>query len=124
MNPKRTRRSMLVVLAAVSAAGWAVVAHANDADYDVPTQVVKFADLNLDSTVGASSLYRRIESAADRVCGGPRSTRELSRAVPFDACKVQAIGRAVDAVNSRGLTSLYLAKTGKAEKPLMIAKAP
>jgi UrcA family protein len=87
MMPKITRAPMLVLLAAVSAAGWSVAAHAGDDDYNMPTQVVKFADLNLGSVMGASSLYHRIESAAERVCGGSPGTRELSRAARFDTCK-------------------------------------
>jgi UrcA family protein len=88
----------------------------------VPKQVVRFADLNLDSLTGASTLYRRIEGAAERVCGGPRDVRELSIAVRFSSCKERAIERAVDAVNSSVLTSLHLAKTGRADKPITIAK--
>jgi UrcA family protein len=122
MMPKGTCGTMLVLLAAVGACGWTVAAHAGDADYDVPKQVVRFADLNLDSMMGASSLYHRIESAAERVCGGSLGTRELSRAVPFDFCKAQAIGRAIDSVQSTVLTSIYLAKTGRAEKRLTVAE--
>src|SRR5580692_7395974 len=121
MMPKTIRGPMLVLLAALSVSGWSVAAHADAADYDVPRQVVKFADLNPDSMTGATSLYHRIESAAERVCGGSRDTRELSRAAPFNSCKAQAIGRAVDAVHSRGLTSLYLTKTGRPRKSLIVA---
>jgi UrcA family protein len=124
MNAQRAYGSMLVLLATVGAIGWTAVARAGDADYDVPKQVVKFADLNLDSLMGASSLYRRIESAAERVCGAPLDVRELSIAVRFNSCKEQAIKRAVNAVNSSVLTSLHLAKTGRAEKPFTIAKVP
>ena len=124
MMLKTTRGPVLVLLAALSAAGWSMVAHANDADYDVPWQVVEFADLNLDSTMGTTSLYHRIEFAAERVCGGSRGARELSRAARFNSCKAQAVGRAVDAVHSKALTSLYLTKTSRQGKLLTVAMAP
>ena len=122
MNTQRTYGWMLGMLVTVGATGWTGVACAADADYDVPKQVVKFADLNLDSSVGASTLYRRIKSAADRVCGGPVDVRELSFAAHVNSCKERAIEGAVKSVNSSVLTSLHLAKTGRAEKPMTLAK--
>lgn len=48
------------------------------------TEVVRFADLNLDDSNGADRLIERIHGAAERVCGvryGPQTAgyRELSR---------------------------------------------
>jgi len=122
MNAQRAYRWMPVLLATVGAIGWTAVARAGAADYDVPMQVVKYADLNLDSLAGASTLYRRIERAADWVCGSPLDVREFSISVRLRSCKEQAIERAVNAVNSTALTSLHLAKTGRAEKPITMAK--
>jgi UrcA family protein len=122
MNTQRTYGWMLGLLATVGAIGWTGVAFAGDAANDVLTQVVKFADLNLDTSVGASTLYRRIESAADRVCGGPIDVRELAFAVRLKSCKEQAIEGAVKSVNSTVLTSIHLAKTGRAEKPMTLAR--
>jgi UrcA family protein len=121
MNTQRVYRWMPVLLAAVSAVGWTAAAQASDADHDIPRQVVKFADLNLDSVAGASTLYRRIESAAELVCDDPSGGRGLSAVISLNTCKAQAIGRAVDSVNSVVLTSLYLAKTGRADKPITMA---
>jgi UrcA family protein len=123
MNAKGAYRWMPVLLAITGAIGWTAVARAGDTDYDVPKQLVTFADLNLNSLEGASSLYRRIEQAADRVCGGPVDMRELSVAARINSCKVRSVERAVDAVNSTVLTSLHLAKTGRTEKPITMAKA-
>ena len=66
MNAKGAYRWMPVLLAITGAIGWTAVARAGDTDYDVPKQLVTFADLNLNSLEGASSLYRRIEQAAVR----------------------------------------------------------
>ena len=122
MNAKGAYKWMPVMLAIVGAAGWTSAAHACNADYDVPKQLVKFADLNLNSLEGASTLYRRIEQAAERVCGGPVDMRELAVAVRISSCKVHSVERAVDAVNSTVLTSLHLAKTGRTEKPITMAR--
>ena len=122
MNAKGAYKWMPVLLAITGAIGWAAVARAGDAGYDVPKQAVKFADLNLNSLEGASTLYRRIEQAAEHVCGGPTDIRELSAAVRVSSCKVHSVERAVDAVNSTVLTSLYLAKTRRAEKPITMAR--
>jgi UrcA family protein len=122
MNAKGAYKWMPVLLAIVGAIGWTAGARAGDAAYDVPKQVVKYADLNLNSLEGASILYRRIEQAAERVCGGPLDMRELSAAVRLSSCKVHSIERAVDAVNSTVLTSVHLAKTGRTEKPITMAK--
>jgi UrcA family protein len=122
MNAKSAYKWMPVLLAVTGAIGWTAVARAGDAGYDVPQQVVRFADLNLNSMEGASTLYRRIEQAAERVCGGPLDIRELSVAARLTSCKVQSVERAVGAVNSTVLTSLHLAKTGRTEKPITMAK--
>jgi UrcA family protein len=121
MNTQRAYGWMPVLLAAAGAIGWTAAAHASDADYDIPRQVVKFADLDLDSVAGASTLYRRIESAADRVCDEPSGGRGLSAVIGLNTCKAQAIRRAVYSVNSAALTGLYLAKTGRADKPITMA---
>jgi UrcA family protein len=124
MNAQRAYGWMPVLVATMVAIGWTTAARAGAADYDVPEQVVNFADLDLNSSMGASTLYRRIEAAAERVCGGAPNGRELSIAARFSSCKEQAIARAVNVVNSSFLTSLYLAKTGRADKPITIAKVP
>jgi UrcA family protein len=114
---------MAVSLATVGAIGLTAAAYAADADYDIPKQVVKFGDLNVSSSAGAATLYRRIQRAAERVCGGPLDVRELSIAVRSKACIAQAIERAVKDVHTPALTSLHLAKTGQA-KPILVASGP
>src|SRR4030081_1576870 len=114
MNAQRAYGWIPVLLATMGAIGLAAVARAGDADHDVPKEVVKFADLNLNSPAGASVLYRRIQRAAERVCGYTSDVRELSKSALLGSCKEQAIERAVDAVNSNVLTSLH--KAGRKEK--------
>ena len=91
------------------------VANAAHADEAVPHKVVRFKDLNLNSTEGAAVLYGRIKSAANEVCGN-QDRFNLSRAHTIQICINEAVSRAVAQVNSPMLTSLYQVKTGKADK--------
>jgi UrcA family protein len=91
------------------------VATAAQAGESLPHKVVSFKDLNLSSTEGAGVAYRRIKSAADEVCG-KRDRFELSQSHAIQTCINEAVSRAVAQVNSPMLTSLYNAKTGKADK--------
>jgi len=91
------------------------VASAAQADEALPHKVVSFKDLNLSSTEGAAVLYGRIKSAANEVCG-KRDRSELSQSRTTQICIKDAVSRAVAQINSPMLTSLYNAKTGKADK--------
>lgn len=110
------------LLATVCAIGLCAGARASDQNYDVPRQVVKYADLNLNSLAGVSMLYRRIRQAAVRVCGDPADARELSKWARLRTCNEQAVARAVDAVNSSALTSFHFEKTHPAAKPIKVAE--
>jgi UrcA family protein len=91
------------------------VATAAQADESLPHKVVSFKDLNLSSTEGAGAAYRRIKSAANEVCG-KGGKFNLSQSHAIQTCIDQAVSRAVAQVNSPTLTSLYNAKSGKADK--------
>jgi UrcA family protein len=80
-----------------------------------PHKVVSFKDLNLSTIEGAEVLYKRIKSAAIEVCGVSDSF-DLARMYVPRTCINEAVSRAVAEVNRPMLTSLYQAKTGKANK--------
>jgi len=86
-----------------------------------PHKVVSFRDLNLNTTEGAEVLYKRIKSAAIEVCGVSDSF-DLARMYVPRTCINEAVSRAVAQVNRPMLTSLYQAKTGKANKQVTLAK--
>jgi UrcA family protein len=111
------------LLAIVCAIGLCAGAYASDQNYDVPRQVVKYVDLNLNSLAGVSTLYSRIRQAAIRVCGDPAATRELSRSTRLKTCNEQAVERAVNAVNSSALTSVHLQKAHPTAKLIVVAEA-
>lgn len=92
------------------------------ADEPVATQVVRFKDLNLNSSEGAAALYGRIKRAANQVCGHWDNV-DLSQLHAVQTCINDAVSRAVAEVNSPMLTSLYNEKTGKADKKVTLAQS-
>jgi UrcA family protein len=89
-----------------------------------PHKVVSFKDLNLSTEEGAAVLCKRIKSAAIEVCGHSDSF-DLARAYYPQICINEAVSRAVAEVNRPMLTSLYQAKTGKANRQVTtLAQTP
>ncbi len=84
---------------------------------DVPSQTVKFSDLNLNSTAGATVLLSRIHNAAKRVCDIGVEEAEL-RAVE-NRCILESEARAVKQIDNGNLTAVYAMKTG--QHPVVIA---
>jgi UrcA family protein len=78
---------------------------------DIPSVMVKFADLDISSPDGATRLYSRIQRAANSVCS-PFDRRGVTAQANFRACVSDAIGRAVAKVGSSSLNAVYSAKTG------------
>jgi UrcA family protein len=69
---------------------------------------VSYHDLNLSTDTGSQALYARIVAAARQVC--PVSDiRNLSEVAAAQACRTEAIARAVREVNSPRLASLSTA---------------
>lgn len=73
---------------------------------ETPAITVKYADLDLSTTTGAHRLYRRIVVAAQRVCPSD-VTMDLHRLAIVQACRADAIARAVQAVNSPKLAAVH-----------------
>jgi UrcA family protein len=69
---------------------------------DVPTMVVKFADLDTTHAPGMQELYRRLDRAARTVCAPLEGELVGSRALAaarYQACREQAIAGAVAQIN-------------------------
>lgn len=67
---------------------------------------VRYSDLDLASSEGATTLYRRIVAAAHRVC--PDSgVRDARTAKAIRECREHAIQRAVDSVGNPQLAAVY-----------------
>ena len=104
---KKTFVLAATALLAVSLAG---MAHATTTvRRGMQQQVVNYADLNLESEADAATLFKRIESAARKVCGLDRIT-VLPLAVQYElqVCANEATARAINDVNAPLLTSRKL----------------
>ncbi len=78
----------------------------------VPSETVKYQDLNVDSAAGVTALYQRIHSAAKRVCDVD-GDRNLARQQQAQTCASKAEAGAVALVNSPALSAYYQVKTGR-----------
>ena len=79
------------------------------ADEQLPSETVKFQDLNVATSAGVEKLYHRIHSAARRVCAPPAGWPSQVGSV---ACAKDAEARAIAKVNLPLLTAYYQKKTG------------
>jgi UrcA family protein len=92
-----------------------------------PSIVVRFADLNVDNPQGARKLYARIQTAADKVCGGPASSFWYpGQQEAYRACYKSSIDTAVAKVNRPMLTALHRqhSKPSTPRSPAVAAEQP
>jgi UrcA family protein len=119
---KNTARMTWIMLAAVSTTMLAGVTQAAGFGDTPAKQIVTYQDLNLNSDAGTQALYRRIQRAANKVCGEV-NVRDLAGLRVKKACLDRAISEAVAAVNSPMLTKVYLEEMGEAgQQSLPIAQ--
>jgi UrcA family protein len=111
-------RILVTALLGTLASGLAAVASAAE-DGDVLKEVVKFGDLNLSNTQGATTLYARIHHAAADVCR-TFDNRDFESRVQLDACMHKAITDAVSKIDQPSLYAVYNAKNGTS-KPVVLA---
>jgi UrcA family protein len=90
------------------------LAMATDPVVTVKTETVRYDDIRLISAVGAAVLYGRLQSAAERACGGPLETVPLAQRQRFKVCVDDAVAKAVADVNNPMLTWYQDSKRGKA----------
>jgi UrcA family protein len=90
------------------------------AETDPPQITVKFADLNVSSSAGASALYARIQRAARQVCPPIDGAGDLSSNVRMNACVHKAIADAVAKVGQPALFDAYNAHN-RQSTPIVLA---
>jgi UrcA family protein len=73
-----------------------------------PAITVRFADLNLDTAEGTRTLYARIRSAAQTVCGPSFSLWDGSRLAWWKDCYRSSTAEAVAQIDRPRLTALHL----------------
>jgi UrcA family protein len=106
----------------ILAATCATAVHAAD-DTGLPTQAVRVADLNMNSSQDVAELLRRIDSAAQTVCAEP-ATESGIRANQARFCLKQAVQSAVQRINSPKLTALFLHEHASPAPELLARRTP
>ena len=101
------------ILAFALAAGGQIAHGADPIDAARRHVVVHFSDLNATSIEGATTLYHRLQSAAENVCT-QGDTRDLATVFRVKACVSGAISAAVADINQPSLTAYFRAKQGYA----------
>jgi UrcA family protein len=76
-----------------------------------PSVTIRFADLNLNTTAGARTLYQRISGAAHLVCGP--DGRGFDEQREWRGCYQQAVRNAVAQVHSPLLSSEFAEQQGE-----------
>jgi UrcA family protein len=104
MNRKCGTLATLTLLCATT-----FVAGGASAEEFKKSESVSFDSADLQTPGGAQALYRRIQSAAKRVCREPHMD-DPTRYSPFRMCVELAVEGAVKQVHSPALTTLYQSK--------------
>jgi UrcA family protein len=107
-----------VILSAL-ATGIATVSSAEEVTTP-PQLIVKFAQLDVSTSKGASALYARIHSAAVNVCSRMYEGDDLAYRLNKDACLEKAIGDAVRNVDQPALSAVFATKHG-IPQPVVLA---
>jgi UrcA family protein len=115
-------RSTLVGLAVTTAACLLASAAASATGRSETARglTVRYADLNLSTIAGATTLYHRIQGAARLVCGDAGRTLDDQR--DWKICYHGAVSEAVSAVDSALLDSVYRQQNGEASVTAMLGR--
>ena len=106
-NVTADRRARLALWTATLMA-FGVIASYAFADDPLRTEIVKFQDLDVNKPAGVEELYRRIHSAARRVCSETDKMQQFRES----ACAKGAEAHSIGSLNMPLLTEYYQIKTG------------
>jgi UrcA family protein len=98
-----------------------LTAHAGIPPDEAPTVTVRFADLDLDHTPGAATMYRRLQHAVKQVCS-PLQGRDLGKKERFDRCTVESMEASIAKVNRAVLTEYYRSVVDHHKPSVLLAK--
>lgn len=116
MNTKYIRALVLCSALAVPALSFAGSVHMGLAGAQADAVTVSYKDLDLNTQVGAQTLYQRIASAAQQVCPSVDSA-ELARYMNSLECRQQVIKSVVERINNPQLTAVSAAHSGLVPTP-------
>jgi UrcA family protein len=113
MKSLRCRYPMVRACVLAGSLGLASLVQADTpAPAPVPTAVVRYADLNLDTVRGVQTLYGRIRAAAREVCAPYQSDSSLLPSPAWRLCVTQAVETAVQRVDRPLLTAYHRRQEG------------
>jgi UrcA family protein len=105
---------MKTLTALTAVAGFAAILCANaeaGTPPDVPTETVRYSNLNAANVQDVAVLYRRIDAAAGRVCGQRLAPGSLLVSRPWQRCVQNALRHALVEINTPAVTA-YAATQG------------
>ena len=97
-------RSLMLALASAIAFGFAAAAPAAAEEY---AQRVTYAELDLNGSAGADVLLRRIENAAESMCGARFGLMPLNERIAIQRCVQEKSVKAVAEVNNGNVTARF-----------------
>lgn len=93
-----------ILIAAIAAS---VMSGAAYAGTGIASRTVSYGDLDLGRPAGAEMMLRRIENAAESVCGGRAGFRPLKARAAHEACVRETIADALLDLNAPLVASTY-----------------
>ena len=96
---QRIKDALIAVAAITSAVMFVGITRAAEVQDGAPIRAVAYSDLNSNSEAGVQVLYKRIQGAANQVCGN-LEVRDLPAVRARKACVDRAVSDAVAAVNT------------------------
>ena len=106
----RNTLATLAALASLAAIGYIALAQSAGAqgptiDPDRVSVMVSYADLNLESAAGAATMLRRVDHAAQTICG-PEPSDRLQGMKQYRGCVREIVDSAVSRLGSPTVTAL------------------
>jgi UrcA family protein len=100
----------LMLLGSLAGIGAFGAAGAATPDSGAPSLVVRYTEQSLATDGGVNQLYRRIASAAAKVCPDV-SIHDLGAMRQVQQCRNEAIARAIGQINNSRLAALYASRS-------------
>jgi UrcA family protein len=120
MTIRKLLHSSLAGIALSAAAAVLASPAAPAATPAIGTLTVHYGDVDLSTTEGAATLYRRLQGAARFVCG--ESDSSLAQQRSWNDCYRRAVADAVGTVDNPRLTALYREHSGAAAVTAMLTR--
>jgi UrcA family protein len=112
MNAKVTTAFVAVIAAVTFTVSGPVSAQTSaSAGNGQVSKTVRFSDLDLSKPADVSTLYRRIQDAAWRVCSDLVPVRNGPSGIEHTQCRQALVDAAVGELNKPALTALHAGKT-------------